>query len=56
MHFYATKLLACGFVSLRSILFHNVVTNFDYVTSNIHMTVAKRSRWNFREDKQIVAD
>jgi hypothetical protein len=38
MYFYVTKLLAYGFVSLISILFQNVVINFAYVKSNIHMT------------------
>jgi len=56
MHFYATKLLACGFVSLISILFHNAVTNFAYVKSNIHMRVDKRSRSNLCEGKQPWAD
>jgi len=59
MHFYATELLACGFVSLISVLFHNAVTNFAYVKSNTHITVDKRSWWNLSnsgEGKQPWAD
>jgi len=56
MHFYATKLFACGFVSLISILLHNAVTNFAYVTSNIHMAVDKRSWSKLPEGKQSWAD
>jgi hypothetical protein len=43
MYFYVIRLLAYGFVSLISILIQNVVINFAYVKSNIHMTVDKRS-------------
>jgi len=56
MHLYGTKIFACGFVSLISVLFHNAVTNFVYVTSNIHVTVDMWSRSNLPEGKQLWAD